>query len=191
MGEPCFGYKGYNFTISEAPDVKDDMNCREVLQYLAMIGCNFCLIDPSGYLVIRWYDVNATASTTNVFEWNASTSFGTEDIEITGVKFVIDDTEYKLGTDGYVLELENPFVNASNVSSVLNLIWKTGYLQNFTLRIFNMTTASDLAAEIGDKVKVMDYKGNYVYSWITLNSFKLASHIIQCNACIKRDCCVT
>lgn len=175
-------FNGYNFTISEAPDVKDDMNCREVLQYLAMIGCNFCLIDPSGYLVIRWYDVNATASTTNVFEWNSSTSFGTEDIEITGVKFVIDDTEYKLGTDGYVLELENPFVNASNVSSVLNLIWKTGYLQNFTLRIFNMTTASDLAAEIGDKVKVMDYKGNYVYSWITLNSFKLASHIIQCNA---------
>ena len=173
-------FNGYNFSISEAPDVKDDMNCREVLQYLAMIGCNFCIIDSTGYLVLRWYDVNYTTATTDVFEYNQSTSFGTEDIEITGVKFVIDDTAYTRGTAGYVLELENPFVNASNVSSVLNLIWNV--LENFTLRTFNLTAASDLAAEIGDRIKIRDYKGNYVYSWITLNSFKLASHIIQCNA---------
>ena len=175
-------FHGYNFSITEAPKDAENMNCREMLQYLAMIGCNFCVINDSGDLVLKWYDVNATSSTTDVFELNQSTSFGTDDIQITGVKFVIDNTEYIAGTDGYVLELENPLVNASNVSSVLNLIWATGYLKDFTLHTFNLTTASDLAAEIGDKCKIKDYKGNYTYSWITLNTFRTAAQLIQCNA---------
>ena len=173
-------FNGYNFTISEEPKDKDNMNCREMLQYLAMIGGNFCLIDDTGHLVIKWYNTSATASDTATFEHNMSTSFGTEDIEITGVKFVIDKTEYKIGTNGYVLELTNPLVTASNVNTVLNLIWT--HLDGFTLRTFNCTTASDLSAEIGDKCKIKDYKGNYVYSWITLNSFKFAGHQLQCNA---------
>ena len=173
-------FHGYNFSITEAPKDANNMNCREMLQYLAMIGCNFCTIDPSGYLEIKWYDVNATASTTDVFDYNFQTSFGTEDIEVTGVKFVIDDTAYSVGTSGYVLELENPLVTADNVASVLNLIWDV--LENFTLRTFNATVASDLACEIGDKVKVKDYQGNYTYSYLTTNSFKLASHSISCGA---------
>ena len=173
-------FHGYNFSITQAPEDVENMNCREMLQYIAMIGCNFCCINPSGYLEIKWYDVNATASTTDVFDWNKSTSFGTEDIEITGVKFVIDDTTYSVGSSGYVLELDNLLVNADNVSTVLNLIWDV--LDGFSLRTFNITTASDLAAEIGDKCKIKDYKGNYIYSWITTNSFKLANHGLQCNA---------
>ena len=175
-------FHGYNFSIAEAPKDAENMNCREMLQYVAMLGCNFCTINPTGYLEIKWYDVNATASTTDVFDYNKSTSFGTEDIEITGVKFVIDDTAYTAGSAGYVLELENPLVTASNVSAVLNLIWATGYLKDFTLRTFNANVASDLAAEIGDKVKIRDYQGNYVYSWLTTNSFKLAGHVIKCDA---------
>lgn len=175
-------FHGYNFSIAKGPEHPDEMNCRELLQYVAMIGCNFCVINPNGYLEIKWYDVNATSSTTDVFDWNSRTSFGTEDITITGAKFVIDDTDYTIGTSGYVLELENPLVTADNVNSVLNLIWSTGYLKDFTLRTFDATVASDLACEIGDKVKIKDYQGNYVYSWLTTNSFKLAGHIIQCNA---------
>ena len=173
-------FHGYDFQIAEEPKNADNMNCREMLQYIAMIGCNFCTINDGGYLVIKWYDTSATASTTDVFELNKSTSFGTEDITITGVKFVLDKTEYKMGTDGYVLTLENPLVTTSNVSAVLTSIW--GVLSGFTLRTFNCTTASDLAVEIGDKCKVMDYKGNYIYSWVTNNSFKLAGHQLQCNA---------
>ena len=173
-------FHGYDFPITQAPDDANEMNCREVLQYIAMIGCNFCYIDASGALRIGWYNTSATSSTTVVCDLNQSTSFGTEDIEITGVKFVIDDTAYQIGTNGYRLELENPFVNADNASAVLNSIWDV--LEDFTLRTFNITTASDLSAEIGDKIKIKDYQGNYVYSWVTTNSFKLANHIMQCNA---------
>ena len=173
-------FHGYDFPITSAPEDIDEMNCRELLQYIAMIGCNFCYIDDTGALNLSWYNTSATTSETVVFDLNQSTSFGTEDITITGVKFVIDDTDYTIGTSTYRLTLENPLVNADNVSSVLNSIWDI--LEGFTLRTFNITTASDLSAEIGDRCKIKDYKGNYIYSYITLNSFKLAAHLLQCNA---------
>lgn len=173
-------FHGYNFSIAEEPNNTDNMNCREVLQYVVMLGCNFCIINDQGQLEIKWYDSTAI----NTFDYNKNTSFGTDEIEITGVKFVIDNTAYSIGTTGYVLELENPLVTASNVNSVLNLIWDVLHAnnQNFTLRTFNATVASDLAVEVGDVAKIQDYQGNYIYSWVTLNSFKLAGHQIQCNA---------
>lgn len=167
-------FHGYNFTISEAP--KDDMNCREFLQYVAMIGCNFCVIDDTGALNLKWYQQTDVAN----FSRNFNTSIGTDEITITGVKFVIDNTEHRIGTDGYVLELSNPLVNESNVNSVLNLIWDV--LEGFTLRTFNATTISDLSVEVGDRCKVTDYKGNEYYSWVTFNSFGLSNHMVQCNA---------
>ena len=173
-------FHGYGFSIAEAPKDTSNMNCREMLQYIAMIGCNFCVINDTGQLEIKWYNTSATTETTAVFERNMSTSCGTDEIEITGVKFIVDKTEHKIGTNGYVLELDNPLVTASNVNAVLNLIWDV--LDGFTLRTFNITTASDLSAEIGDKCKIKGYKGAYYYSWITLNTFKTAGHLIQCNA---------
>ena len=167
-------FHGYNFTISEAP--KDDMNCREFLQYVAMIGCNFCVIDDTGALNLKWYQQTDVAN----FSRNFNTSIGTDEITITGIKFVIDNTEHRIGTDGYVLELSNPLVNEGNVNTVLNLIWDV--LEGFTLRTFNATTISDLSVEVGDRCKVTDYKGNEYYSWVTFNSFGLSNHMVQCNA---------
>lgn len=173
-------FHGYDFSITEAPEDIDKMNCREVLQYIAMIGCNFCVMDDTGALNIKWYNTDYTSSTTAVFDLNQSATFGTDEIEITGVKFVINDTAHTIGTGRYRLELENPFVNENNVNDVLNSIWDV--LEDFTLQTFNITTASDLSVEIGDRCKIKDYKGRYTYSWVTTNSFKLAGHQVQCNA---------
>ena len=173
-------FHGYDFPLPTKPEGTEEMNCREVLQYIAMLGCNFCRMDDQGNLRIEWYNTSATSSTTVTCDLNSSTSFGTDDIQITGVKFVLDDTAYTIGTNRYRLELENPFVTTDNVNTVLSLIWDV--LSGFTLRTFNVTTASDLSAEIGDKIKIKDYQGNYVYSWVTTNSFKLASHVMQCDA---------
>ena len=218
-------FHGYNFSITEAPENIGEMNCREVLQYVAMLGCNFCIIDDQGYLRLKWYDTSSVPSESDIdggsfdtnttpysdgdsvdggnftdytsgdsadggtftdnqsvayFTRNFSTVFGTDVITITGVKFTIDDTAYTIGTSGYVLELTNPFVNASNVNAVLNLIWDV--LENFTLRTFNIKTVSDLAVEVGDCCAIKDYKGNFVYSWVTNNSFGCSNHLVQCNA---------
>ena len=216
-------FHGASFSIAKAPE--EDMNCREMLQYVAMLGCNFCEITPTGQLKLRWYDTASLPEETDLdggtFNTNTTpysdgdsadggnfvdytsgdsydggtftdnpnvdyftrlfnSNFGTDVITITGIKFVIDDTAYTIGTSGYVLELENPLVNADNVNSVLNLIWDV--LEGFSLRTFNITSASDLSAEIGDCCAIKDYKGNYIYSWITTNTFKFNNHIVQCNA---------
>lgn len=216
-------FHGYNFSIPEV-DV-EKMNCREFLQYVAMIGCNFCIINDFGDLEIKWYDTahipagsdldggtfntdttpysdGDTADGGNFIDYtsgdsvdggsfndnpdidyltrNFQLSLGTDVITITGIKFTIDETEYTIGSPGYRLELENPLVNESNVNDVLNLIWDV--LESFTLRTFNLKCAADLAVEVGDCCAVKDYKGNFVYSWVTYNSFSFNNHRIQCNA---------
>ena len=213
-------FHGYNFILPVEPE--EDMNCREFLQYVAMIGCNFCVINSNSALEIRWYDTtpvedsldggtfntNTTpysdgdtadggnfldytggdsydggafvVSGVDYFTRNFSTQLGTDEIEITGVKFVIDNTEYSVGTSGYVLELENPLVTVDTVSTVLNLIWDV--LEGFTLRTFNISTLSDLAAEVGDRCAIMDLKGNIVYSFITSIDFGLSQQTVRCDA---------
>jgi len=215
-------FHGDSFTIEAAPE--KDMNCREFLQYMAMIGCNFLTISDTGALLVKWYNTSAIPSGTDIdggtfdtnttpysdganlnggtfafndgdtadggtftdnsdcvwFTRNMQATFGTDVITITGVKFTINDTAYTIGTAEYMLELENPIVNANNVNTVLNLIWDV--LNGFSLRTYNITTISDLSAEVGDCCILKDYKGNFFYSWITLNSFGFSNHVVQCNA---------
>lgn len=171
-------FHGYNFAITEAPE--GDMNCRELLQYVAMIGCNFCMMDDQGNLHIKWYNTSATGTNVAQFPRNFSSISGTDEITITGVKFVVNDTVHRIGTTGYVLELENPLVNESNVNGVLNLIWDV--LEGFKLRTFNINTLSDLSVEIGDKCSYTDGKGNTYTSYITSNAFGFADHVVECNA---------
>lgn len=193
-------FRGYNYTLSELPD--EEMNCRELLQYVAMIGCNFCVINASGSLDIRWYDeipaydhlacvgdyvgvyVNSSNENTyaNIdrFMRNYEVAIGTGDITITGVKITIDDTDYQIGSSGYMLKIENPLVTVDNVSAILNLIW--GRLAGFTFRTFDVTMLSDLAVEVGDACAIRDIKGNIIYSIVTNNSFELSTHSVSTGA---------
>jgi hypothetical protein len=206
-------FNGYNFTISELPD--KEMNCREFLQYVAMIGCNFCVMNSQGQLKIRWYNTPSieedsldggsfltnttpysdgdTADGGNFTNYSSGDDYDggsfvgedipyftrlftrnlvTDEITITGVKFIIDETEYSIGTEGYVLILENPLVNVSNVNAVLNLIW--GVLGNFKMRGFSVTALPDIAPEVGDYVAI-SYKGNMIYSYLTSFTFTPSS----------------
>ena len=215
-------FHGYDFVISEAPE--DDMNCREFLQYVAMIGCNFCIIDSQGQLRLKWYDTSTspsddldggTFSTTTTpysdgdeadggnFTYygrsnnydggtfvgdvnvayltrNYSATIGTDLITITGVSIIVGETEHTVGTRKYMLSLENPLVNESNVSDVLNLIWDV--LQGMSFRTFNVSSLPDISAEVGDRCSIKNIKGHSVLSFITSISFGLSSETVQCNA---------
>lgn len=171
-------FNGYDILITKEPEDADNMNCREMLQYVAMLGCNFCVISSTGALELKWYN-----DTSDEFDRNISTQFSTDSITITGVKVTIKDVEYSVGSDGYVLELENPLFNEENTYDILNdYIWTLNRLRNFKFRTFNISTLADLSAEVGDKIRFRDYKGVSKYSYITNNSFSFANHTIQCNA---------
>ena len=202
-------FHGYDFVINDLPE--QEMNCREVLQYLAMIGCNFCVMTTQGALDLRWYGTYTeeesldggtfntdttpysdgdSADGGNFTDYTSGDSFdggsfsgisdisyftrlmsrniGTDIIEITGVKFTVEETSYLIGEEGYVLALENPFVTADNVDDVLNSIWDI--LEGFKIRPFSVTALPDIAPEVGDPVAV-SYKGNMVYSYLTNFTF--------------------
>lgn len=170
-------FNGYDILITKEPEDAANMNCREMLQYIAMLGCNFCVINDTGALELKWYN-----STADEFDRNVSTRYSTDSIRITGVKTVIEEQTYMRGSNGYVLELENPLFTADNAYDILNdYIWVSGRLRNFTFRTFNISTLADLSAEVGDRIKFKDYKGSNKYSYITNNSFSFANHTIQCN----------
>lgn len=47
-------FPNYNYVIMERPD--GEMNCREVISYLAQISCLYARISREGMLVMQWYD---------------------------------------------------------------------------------------------------------------------------------------
>lgn len=53
-------FNGATYQIIELPNTQ--MNCRELLQYVAMIGCNFCVMNDQGALVVKWYDTASRPS---------------------------------------------------------------------------------------------------------------------------------
>ena len=52
-------FPNYNMAISEESGTwltENDVNCREVLQYVAQKCCCYCKINTAGELVLKWYD---------------------------------------------------------------------------------------------------------------------------------------
>lgn len=60
-------FQGYNFILSKP---EQDLNCREVLQYIAQATCNYCVINDVGNLELRWYDKSII---NNIQDWDGGT----------------------------------------------------------------------------------------------------------------------
>lgn len=96
-----------------------------------------------------------------------SQDIGVDDVVITGVKIFIevDDEEggtetesYLAGSEGYIIQIENnPFINKSNVSTVLG--WISTVVVGLRFRKCNVTHPNDPCIEAGDIGYVWDTKG--------------------------------
>jgi len=84
-------FTGKNKTISTAPE--GDINCREVLQYLAQICCKYCKIDANGQLRLGWYDKSAFTATTNTDggSFSTKTTPYSDGANINGGTFAFND----------------------------------------------------------------------------------------------------
>lgn len=169
-------FNGSSYTIQAAPE--QDMNCREYLQYLAMVGCNFCVMDDQGGLCLKWYDMTSYDDPTHgsvvAFDKLFSRNVGTAPITVTGIKVRINEQDYLMGNEGYVLVLENPLINEDNVSAILSLIWNRLHPDNqtyFEFTTYNVTMLPDLTPEVGDCVSVTAKDGTPIYSYLTNFTF--------------------
>lgn len=154
---------------------------RQIIGFIAMIACGNARIDRTGHLQIMTYDFNYDSGNIHTLtDYNTLTN-DTNDVQVTGVQMTKtvtktttdedgneneEDVEelVKYGSDGYVLEIENPLV-AGHEETLVSWIYER--FKDVTFRGFTMDYISYPIAEFGDKIKITDWRGKSFYSVLT------------------------
>ena len=169
-----------DFQIPSIPS--DEYTFRQVIGFIAMIACGNARIDRTGHLQIISYDFNYSSGSIHelIDNYNTLTN-DTNDVQVTGVQMTrtvtktttdedgeeVEDEEeetVKVGSDGYVLDLENPLVKGHEETLIS---WIYDKFKSAKFRGFTMDYISYPLAEFGDKIKVTDWKGRTFYSVLT------------------------
>lgn len=154
---------------------------RQIIGFIAMIACGNARIDRTGHLQIMTYDFNYDSGNVHTLtDYNTLTN-DTNDVQVTGVQMTKtvtktttdedgneneEDVEelVKYGSNGYVLEIENPLV-AGHEETLVSWIYER--FKDVTFRGFTMDYISYPIAEFGDKIKITDWRGKSFYSVLT------------------------
>lgn len=148
---------------------------------------------------VPWYDINGSAildiESNEIetvlerkgFNLNAirNLTYDVDDVVVTGVKYTDNETEYKYGTDGYVITIDNKLLSGNEQVGV-DLIGKE--LVGMRLRPFSCDSIAIGYATFGDRVTFSDIKGNIYYSYLTDVDFAFSgSTSFSCNAKSMED----
>lgn len=148
---------------------------------------------------VPWYDINGSAildiESNEIetvlerkgFKLNAirNLTYDVDDVVVTGVKYTDNETEYKYGTDGYVITIDNKLLSG-NEQTGIDLIGKE--LVGMRLRPFSCDSTAIGYATFGDRVTFSDIKGNIYYSYLTDVDFAFSgSTSLSCNAKSMED----
>ena len=153
---------------------------RQIIGFISMIACGNARIDRTGHLQIITYDFDYSTNIHDIEAYDSLTS-DTNDVQVTGVQMTKtvtktttdedgneneEDVEelVKYGSDGYVLEIENPLV-AGHEETLVSWIYER--FKDVTFRGFTMDYISYPIAEFGDKIKITDWLGKSFYSVLT------------------------
>lgn len=99
--------------------------------------------------------------------------YDTDDVEVTGVKAVADETGYLYGKEGYVLDIQNPLIGG-DIEGALRLIG--GQVVGLTMRPFSLQNIADPTMEFMDPCVFSDTKGNLHFSYITNVDFLFSGY---------------
>lgn len=112
-------------------------------------------------------------------------TYDVDDVVVTGVKYIDNEAEYKYGTDGYVITIDNKLLSGNEQTGV-DLIGKE--LVGMRLRPFSCDSIAIGYATFGDRVTFADIKGNIYYSYLTDVDFAFSgSTSFACNAKSMED----
>lgn len=148
---------------------------------------------------VSWYDINGntildidsneieTILERKGFKPNFinNLTYDVDDVVVTGVKYTDNETEYKYGTDGYVITIDNKLLS-DNEQTGVDLIGKE--LVGMRLRPFSCDSIAIGYATFGDRITFSDIKGNIYYSYLTDVDFAFSgSTSFSCNAKSMED----
>lgn len=165
----------------------DALTFRQVLQWVAQIGCQWLRCDEYGRLCVKWYDTEST----DVQEIDTTYSFTPQhtDVVITGIQVTeysdSSDEEpesYVAGTQGYVLAISgNKLIRKGDGQTVASIIAEK--CVGMIFRPFESTCLTDVALEAGDAITIEDRNGNLYNTYLTTTTLQPgAGQNIACNA---------
>lgn len=165
----------------------DALTFRQVLQWVAQIGCQWLRCDEYGRLCVKWYDTEKI----DAQEIDTTYSFTPQhtDVVITGIQVTeysdSSDEEpesYMAGTQGYVLGISgNKLIRVGDGQTIASIIAEKCVGMRF--RPFESECPTDVALEAGDSLIIVDRNGKIYTSLLTTTTLKPGSgQKIACNA---------
>lgn len=175
-----------DYIVQTRPD-DDVLTFRQVLQWVAQIGCQWLRCDEYGRLCIKWYDTEKA----DVQEISSTYSFTPQhtDVVITGIKVTeytdSSDEEaesYMSGANGYVLGISgNKLIRKGDGQTVTSIIAEK--CVGMVFRPFESETLTDVALEAGDAITIEDRNGKLYSTYITSTTLQPGSgQRISCGA---------
>jgi hypothetical protein len=175
-----------DYVVQQRP-ADDALTFRQVLQWVAQIGCQWLRCDEYGRLCVKWFDTGKT----NPQEINVTYNFTPKhtDVVITGVKVTeySDSSEdvagsYISGTEGYVLGIsDNKLIRKGDGETVASIIAEK--CVGMVFRPFESQCPTDIALEAGDTITIEDRNGKLYNTYLTTTTLHPGSgQTIACNA---------
>ena len=209
LGDATF--KNADYQVQKKPE---NTTFRAVIGMVAALAGGNARIDENDNLRIITFDDNTDTITLETVSWydiNGNTildidsneietilerkgfkpnfinnlTYDVDDVVVTGVKYTDNETEYKYGTDGYVITIDNKLLS-DNEQTGVDLIGKE--LVGMRLRPFSCDSIAIGYATFGDRITFSDIKGNIYYSYLTDVDFAFSgSTSFSCNAKSMED----
>lgn len=165
----------------------DALTFRQVLQWVAQIGCQWLRCDEYGRLCVKWYDTEKI----DAQEIDTTYSFTPQhtDVVITGIQVTeysdSSDEEpesYMVGTQGYVLAIsDNKLIHKGDGQTVASMIAEK--CVGMVFRPFESQCPTNVALEAGDAITIVDRNGKTYNTYLTTTTLSPGSgQNIFCNA---------
>jgi phage-related protein len=172
--------------------ISENVTCREMLGYIAMIAGGNAMCDSNGAVIIKSYDFSGIKKSDGTYDYTKAQNFSgfqknpsisTDMIRITGVKAENDDGDekqsYIVGSEDYCFLIENPLISGKEAQA-LQLIGNV--IVGLEFYTFSGDHISNPLAEFMDPCFVQDMKGNLFFSVLSNITYTyLGSTSISCD----------
>lgn len=175
-----------DYIVQIRPD-NEALTFRQVLQWVAQIGCQWLRCDEYGRLCVKWYDMEKTDAQ------KIDTTYGFTpqhtDVVITGIQVTEysdssneEPESYMVGTQGYVLAIsDNKLIRKGDGQTIASMIAEK--CVGMVFRPFESECPTDVALEAGDAITIEDRNGNLYNTYLTTTTLQPGSgQKIACNA---------
>lgn len=175
-----------DYIVQIRPD-NEALTFRQVLQWVAQIGCQWLRCDEYGRLCVKWYDTEKT----DAQEIDTTYGFTPQhtDVVITGIQVTEysdssneEPESYMVGTQGYVLAIsDNKLIRKGDGQTIASMIAEK--CVGMIFRPFESQCPTDVALEAGDAITIEDRNGNLYNTYLTTTTLQPgAGQNIACNA---------